>query len=91
LRGRGEAGQGDAISVQPRSDPAADATLRRRLERQIQDAVGDRVRSVEVRVLDRNVVIRARVRSFLYRRGVRRALEGLPGISGYKTKIEVLD
>ena len=42
-----------------KSDPAADAELKRRIERQVREAVGDRVRSVEVRVVGRNVAIRA--------------------------------
>jgi hypothetical protein len=90
-RARSSSRSNDTILVEPRSDPASDAALKRRVERQVRDAVGDRIRSVEVRVVDRNVTIRARVSRFWYRRSVRHTLETLPGLSGYRTRIEVVD
>jgi hypothetical protein len=72
-------------------DPAADAALKRRVEHQVREAVGDRVRSVEVHVSGRHVSISARPARFWHRRGVRRALESLPGLDGYRTTVEVLD
>jgi hypothetical protein len=90
-RQRGSAERGDGIAVEPRDDPAADAAIKRRIERQIRDSVGDRLRSVDVSVVDRNVIIRARVTRFWHRRSVRRTLDALPGLAGYKTRIEVVD
>jgi hypothetical protein len=81
---------GDApIKVEPRDDPAADAALKRRLEAQIRDATGNHLRSLDVRVVDRTVTIHARPDHFWRRRAVRRSIDSLPGLSGYKTTIEV--
>jgi hypothetical protein len=84
-------GSGSSISVEPRSDPAAEAAIRSRVQKQIQQAVGDRVRSVEVRVSGRNVLIRAQAARFWQRRGVRRSLETLAMPSGYRARVEILD
>ena len=78
-------------SSKAKSDPAADAELKRRIERQVREAVGDRVRSVEVRVVGRNVAIRAEASRFWQRRGVKRTLESLPILAGYRTTIDVGD
>lgn len=91
LRDRRSSDGGDSIEVEPRSDPAADAALKRRIERQVRDSVGDRLRSLDVSVVDRNVTIKARVDRFWHRRNVRRTLENLPGLSGYRTRIDVID
>lgn len=80
-----------AVTVEPRSDPAADAALKRRIERQIGDSIGPRVQFYEVRVVDRDVTIRARAARFWQRRSVRHALEGLPGLSGYRARVEMVD
>jgi hypothetical protein len=90
-RARGNSTPDDSIKLEPRSDPAADAALKRRLESQAKDAVGTRARSIEVRVVDRQVHIRAKVDRFWNRRPVRRALESLPALSGYKTTVDVED
>jgi len=79
----------DGITVEPRTDPATDAAVKRRLEHQIRAGYGEQLRSLDVRVMGRNVVIRARVARFWQRRGVRRSLESLPTLSGYRTTIEV--
>ncbi len=79
------------IKVEPRTDPAADAAIKRRIERQANDAVGDRTKSIDVRVVGRSVTIQARGVKFLQRRTVRRSLESLPGLSGYRSVVEVLD
>jgi hypothetical protein len=81
----------EPIRVEPRSDPAADAALKRRVEAQVRRAVGDRVRSVDVRVVDRRIHIQARVDRFWQKRGVRRTLESLPGLAGYNTTVDVTD
>jgi hypothetical protein len=80
-----------SITVEPRTDPATDAALKRRLEHQIHEAVGNRIRSVEVRVVGRDVAIRARTSRVWYHRNVRRTLEALPGLAGYHAKVEVVD
>jgi len=80
-----------AAAEESRPDPAADAAMKRRVEHQVREAVGDRVRFVEVRVSGRHVSISARPARFWQRRGVRRALESLPGLDGYRTTVEVLD
>lgn len=90
-RDRQAAGREPAIRVEPRSDPAADAALKRKLEARVKDAVGDRARDVEVNVVDRNVVVRARVDRIWNRRAVRRTIEGLPMLSGYKARVEIND
>ena len=64
-----------SISAEPRSDSAADAAIKKRIEKEVQQAVGDRVRSVEIRISGRSVIIRARATCFWQRRGVRRSLE----------------
>ena len=80
-----------SITVEPRSDPAAEAVVKRRVEKQIQQSLGDRVRSVEVRVSGRSVVIRAQAARFWQRRSVRRSLESLQLPSGYRPRVEILD
>src|SRR5271157_3878768 len=85
------AGSRSSITVEPRSDPAAEAAAKRRIEKQVQQAVGDRVRSVEVRVSGRSVVIRAQAARFWQRWGVRRSLETIPLPSGYRARVEMID
>jgi hypothetical protein len=80
-----------AITVEPSSDPAAEAALKRRLERQIREAVGEKMHEAEVRVVGRDVTIRARGVRFWQRRSVRRTIESLPGLAGYRPTIEIVD
>lgn len=80
-----------SIAVEPRPDPAAAAIVKRRIEKQIQQSLGDRVRSVDVRVTGRNVLIRARAARFWQRRWVRRSLESLTIPSGYHPRVELID
>jgi hypothetical protein len=87
--GRGSGGPDDAISVEPRTDPASDAALKRRLEHQIRTSLGDRVRFVEVRVVGRDVSVVARASRFWQRRSVRRSIESLPLLSGVRSRVEV--
>ncbi|MEO6807793.1 MAG: hypothetical protein ABI353_01590 [Isosphaeraceae bacterium] len=79
----------EAVKVEPRTDPAADAALKRRLETQIRAAVGPHLRDLDVRVIDRGVIIHARADRFWRRRAVRRAIESLPALSGLKVKVDV--
>jgi len=89
------AGRGDndqsAITVEPSTDPASEAALKRRIERQIHESLADRVHDVEVRVVGPEVTIRAKATRFWQRRTVRRSLESLPGLAGYRHKVEILD
>jgi len=94
----GPTGSGDAsaaprssITVEPRPDPSAEAAAKKRIEKQVQQAVGDRVRSVEIRVSGRSVVIRAQAARFWQRRAVRRSLETMPLPSGYRARVEMVD
>jgi hypothetical protein len=80
-----------SITVEPRSDPAAEAAVKRRIEQQIMQTLGDRVRSVEVRVAGRSVVLRAQASRFWQKRGVRRSLETMTVPSGYRLRVEMLD
>src|SRR5262249_52545377 len=80
-----------SITIEPRSDPAAEATLKRRVEKQIQQSLGDRVRSFEVLVSGKTVVIRAQAGRFWQRRSVRRSLEGLQLPSGYRLRVDAVD
>ena len=80
-----------SITVEPRSDPAADAVVKRRVEKQIQQSLGDRVRSVEVRVSGRNSSSCAQAARFWQRRNLRRSLESLAPPAGYKVRVEIAD
>jgi hypothetical protein len=84
-RGRG------AVTVEPRIDPADDAAIRKRVERQIRENLGGALRSYEVRVNGREVTVLARATRFWQKRAVRNALEALPAMKGYKTRVEVVD
>jgi len=74
-----------------RPEPRTDASVKRQIERQIHDALGDRVRSVEVRVSGRNVLIVAKAARFWQKRTVRHSLETLPALAGYRARIELDD
>lgn len=91
MRPRNSSLPDDTIAVEPRSDPASDAALKRRLESQIRTAVGSRLRSLDVKVVDRDVTITARVTRFWYRRSVKHSIESIASVSGYKTYVDVGD
>jgi hypothetical protein len=79
------------IDVDPRPGPISDADTKRRIEREIKDSLGDRLRSVEVRVSGRNVLIVARASRFWQRRSVRQSLETLPGLAGYRARVDIIE
>jgi hypothetical protein len=81
----------DSVAVEPRTDPAADAALKRRIEKQAREAVGGKVGSIDVRVVGREVTILAHGARFWQKRAVRSTLEALPGLSGYKAVVELVD
>ena len=70
---------------------AAQAALKARIEKQARTYLGDRVRTVEVEVDQRNATVRARGVKFLQKRSVRKTIETLPALSGLRTTIEVED
>lgn len=80
-----------SITTEPRSDPAADAALKRRIEKQIAESVGKKVKEVEVRVVGRMVAVRVSGVRLLQRRGVKRTIESLPALNGYKAVVDVRD
>jgi hypothetical protein len=82
---------GEYLRVDPRSDPATDATLKRRIEKQIRDNYGSQLRSYEVRVAGRQVVVRARAARFWTRRSLRTGIEQLPALQGYRAVVDVVD
>jgi hypothetical protein len=95
---RGESGNSSASARRKenekaldRSEPQSDAAIKRKIEKQIRDTLGDRVRSVEVRVRGKNVLVVARATRFWQRRLVRRSLETLPALDGYRARIELDD
>jgi hypothetical protein len=83
--------RGSSIKVEPRPDPAAEAAVKRRVGKQIEQSLGDRVRSVEISVTGRTVLIRAQVPRFWQRRSVRRSLEAISLPTGYRSKVEIMD
>ncbi|WP_148593519.1 hypothetical protein [Aquisphaera giovannonii] len=89
-RERGRAAE-SSITVEPLSDPATETALKRRLEKQIQQELGDRVTSAEVRVAGRVVSIRVRVSRFWLRRGVRRSLESFHVPPGYRVRVDSVE
>jgi hypothetical protein len=74
-----------------REDPAFDSALKRRIEKQALEAVGDRARSIEVRIVGKNATVQARGVKFYQKRGVRKSLEGIPSLSGMRATIEIAD
>jgi hypothetical protein len=73
------------------TEPLTDVEVKRRIERQIRESLGDRVRSVEVRVNGKNVLIAAQATRFWQKRAVRRSLETLPALEGYRARVEIDD
>jgi hypothetical protein len=65
--------------------------LKRRIEKQAREVVGDRARSIEVRVVGKVAVVQARGVKLFQKRNVRKSLEGIPSLSGLRSSIEVLD
>lgn len=81
----------DPVRVAPSADPDADAALKLRLEQQIRKVAGNPLRALDVRVVDRDVFINARVLRFWQKRPVKRDIEALPTLKGYRVRVEVTD
>ncbi len=88
---RNRSDRNDPVTVEPRTDPAADASVKRRIERVIRDKLGDRLRTYDVRVVGKEVIIRAKAARFWQKRAVRNELDGLPGFNNYKVSVEMID
>ena len=73
------------------SETDAELVAKRRIERQIRETLGDRVSHFDVRITGRNAVIIAQPSRFWFRRSVRRSLEALPALEGYRARIELSD
>jgi hypothetical protein len=87
----GMGGSDSEVRAEARSDPAADAAIKRRVERQAREVVGDRARGLDVKVVGRSITIQAHGVKLLQRRAVRRSLETMPGLSGYRSTVEIVD
>ena len=74
-----------------RTEPETDADVKRRIEREIRRSAGDKLQSVEVRVSGKNVLIAGKPLRFWQKRGLRRTLESLPSLKGYRARIEIDD
>jgi hypothetical protein len=85
--------QKSADQAKSKSDPKLepDAALRRRIEQQIRNTLGDKVQSVEVRVSGRNVLIAARATRFWQKRSVYRSIESIPALAGLRVRIQLDD
>lgn len=79
------------VDADTRPDATTDTATRRKIESEIKDSLGDRLRSVEVRVSGRNVLIVAKASRFWQKRSVRQSLETLPGLAGYRARVDILD
>ncbi len=88
---RNRSDRNDPVTVEPRTDPAADASVKRRIERLIRDKLGDRLRTYDVRVVGKEVMIRAKAARFWQKRAVRSELDGLPGLNSYTVRVEMID
>jgi len=75
----------------PKAKAAAEVALKRRIEKQARDSVGDRARSIEVHVDRQTAGIRASGVKFYQKRTVRKILESLPALTGLRSTIEVSD
>lgn len=80
---------GNGISIEAHSDPAVEAAVKRRVEKQIVESLGKNVRDVEVRVKGRDILIQARASHFWLYRSARRTLDALPLPAGYRARVEM--
>ena len=71
-------------------DPNAVESLRRGIERHLDERMGDRLSTLEVLIVGPRVHIRARAAHFWQRRALRRDLESLPMPEGFRSTVDVL-
>ncbi len=82
---------GRSIVDGPLPEPTAEVALKRRIEHQAHLAVGDRARSIDVKLVGKSANVQARGVKLFQKRAVRKALESLPALSGLRTTIDVMD
>ncbi len=84
---------GRAVAADPllHADPAVESALKRRIERQAREVVGNRARSVEVKLDGKEAVIQVTGVKVFQKRAIRKQLEGIPALSGLRSTIEVGD
>jgi hypothetical protein len=82
---------GRSATADSPDEPAVDSALKKRIEKQAREAVGDRARLLEVRVAGKEVSIQARGVRFYQKRAVRKSLESIPALSGLRSSIDVGD
>ena len=70
---------------------ASEAALKRRIERQAREVVGNRARSVEVKLSGKEAVVHVGGAKFLQKRAIRKQLEGIPALAGLRSTIDVVD
>ncbi len=75
--------------ITPDSDPASEAALKRRIEFQVREVGGRHLRSLEVRVNDGRVTVRASADHFWNRRSLRRDIEAIPSLAGHRPTVIV--
>lgn len=75
----------------PASRAGATGDPRRTLEREIQRTLGDRARSIEVRVSGKNALVVVKPTRFWQKRSIRSTLEAMPALADYHARIEILD
>ncbi len=85
------AAPGRSVVEGPLPDFAADVALKKRIEKQARELVGDRARSIEVRVVGKTAVVQARGVKLFQKRNVRKSLESIPALTGLKAAVEVVD
>ncbi len=79
----------DRVREQPDTDAVEDAAFQSRVERGIRASTGRHLRDLDVTVKGRKVRIRATADRLWNKRGVRRAIEELPMLSGREVDIVV--
>lgn len=72
-------------------DNDAEGTLKRRIERQAREVIGDRARTIDVQVTGKSAVIRVRGVRLFQKRNVKRAVEGIPALAGLRSNVDVGD
>lgn len=82
---------GRSVADDLQGDPAAETALKRRIERQAREVVGNRARSVEVKVAGKEALVQVVGVKLFQKRAVRKQLEGLPALSGLRSTIEVVE
>ena len=73
----------------PAADPNRDALIKRQMEHRIDALAGPRLSRLSVNVRSGVIEVRARPYFFWQKRGLRRDLEDLPAIPGYRMTLEV--